>query len=378
MTIKYPRKCDACGLQYAYDSSFARHRTTGKCQRAQMEQKNIQQEKPQMIHTGTGDQININVQVNGNPEWLDVNAIDAALIQPILKMLKERKVEGAEKTGQFIRDNVCTISDYMEVINPSADNRDLNNMVDEVVELTKNLGVPKAYTEPLRLLFGKIFQSFGSKIDFSLDDMCRRPVHLHKKDDALCSVVDYDNIGSTTLGWRRAHWQNLLIDILHLLGTRLYDAFKCLDDTITDDEGEIHDKAFPFKIWWERYGSDSALLLGDKHVNKLMDQISAQVLRECNNDLMKGWHRLIEYCSILHQKGTLSGSEDVYKEREKKLYDMDNRRMDIEADMLDGNKDDAAEHAQILKDLDALRKSIYQFNKRPNDREDKRNMVLNR
>lgn len=377
MVIKYPRICDDCEHEYAYDSSFARHRTSGKCKRTQDGYKTIQQDALKMVHNGSGDQININLQVNNNVDndWCsDLSKVEAALVQPILKMLKEAKIEGREKTDRYLRENVRTINDYMAVMEPTYKSEDLDEMVAKTIKQTKGLTNPKAYTEPLRLLFSQVFQSFGSNTKFTLNDMCRRPIQLHGKDDAFCSAINYKNSRDTSLGWQRAHWRNLLSDILHMLGAHI-NAKLCKIRQKRNEISEAEDEEKPkrdFRSWWKTVEANKELMLGDDHICKLMDHISAQILLECKNDLMKGWYRLIEYCSLLHNEDTLLAEENVHQTQSDIAIRMDAISQDYDGLTVSEYPEEARKEYLVLqKRFDATRKKEKAI-----DREAKREQVL--
>ena len=104
---------------------------------------------------------------------------------------------------------------------------------------------------------------------------------------------------------------------------------------------------------------DRELLLGDEYILRLMNNLSGNILRECNNDLMKGWHRLIQYCAMLHDEGTIKidDRDDVRETArlEARLEEIEEQMYDSDAgkSLLRDLKTEAEKVSRLLRKLDA-------------------------
>lgn len=286
----------------------------------------------------------------------------------VIDLLEERGVFGREKTDAYIRDKAFAYSDFSDAYRKWNDNGE-HAILDKVIQQVQHITPAKtAKIAPLRLLYSRIFEANeGQEVQF--EDIHRRPFFMDDAQGDKCDVLAYKDASNDMMimGWETKYWHSLLSDILFQLGAILHSKLKNLSyltdedeerlriqkerPLIEDDEkrfyetpdDEVNDKRrlaikkekalkrqaqqkervesdlnkrkeHPFVRWWKNV-TCAELLRDDPDVSKLISAITNRLKRECKNDMTIGWHRLVNYCRMLHDKEAFKPliSDDVIK-----------------------------------------------------------------
>ena len=290
----------------------------------------------------------------------------------VIDLLEERGVFGREKTDAYIRDKAFAFSDFTNAYkkwNEQGEHAVLSKVIKQVQHITPS---KTAKVAPLRLLYTRIFEAIEGR-DIQFEDIHRRPFFMNDTQGNRCDVLSYRDPSDDmmVMGWESKYWHSLLGDILFQLGNILHEKLKNLSyltdeeeerfkkqkqiNVVLDDESnqfyetpeaEAEDKRkmaikkqkaekkraqqqerfdadlqkrkeHPFVRWWKNV-TCAELLQDDPDVMKLIHAITTRLIRECKNDVSIGWHRLISYCRILHDKESFKPviSKDTLKAKE--------------------------------------------------------------
>lgn len=352
MISKYPLTCTHCSRVYKERTAYYRHKRLVNddsiCLRAQKSgtQKSDVGSVTNGVTVSNIDHSTVTVTNNivnhGLPEWLDPAQFKESIeqVKKVIDLLEKKGIQGPEKTDAYIQKETYTYADFVACFL----HENCEHTIRKVVELVQHLTpVKTARIAPLRILYEHMFES---KIDHanSFQDLHRRPFHMENNPSGNCDILARD----VSLRWEAKHWQSLLSDILFMLGKRI---FRYMDDLDIDylieepqtkkeassDENEFYeteeqeqkakkkrrekikmkaekDKAkeearrianiHPFVKWW-RTIKGAQTLQDDPDVSKLMAAISSRLIADCKNDTSVGWHRLINYCRFLHERGDI-------------------------------------------------------------------------
>ena len=321
-------------------------------------------------HSGQGDnnvQNNIYNQCHFNlPEWLNTSQLKDAVkdinaLKTVLEQLQNRGVESEKDVCNYIKRNAFALTDYTQALSENRwDSAKLTSLADNVINITKNMKPGKgAKITPLRLMYDKVFVSTPPDHSAPFEDVHRRPFYMREK-TTKCDVLCYDDEKDpfSGMGWQKKQWRSLLSDLLFMLGNVLYHSMQELDNPHC------------FLSWWGTIGG-SELLLMDDEVTEMMDSISDALIKECQNDVIIGWNRLITYCNLLHKTADAEHISGL-KELESKKKDIDERRRLLTDQEVDSDEEEEhdnerrllnAEHVEICKAIKAERKKLGVVNK---------------
>ena len=282
------------------------------------------------IHSGQGDNNVNNItynQCNFNlPDWLNTSQLNDAVkdinaLKTVLEELQNRGVETEKDVCNYIKKNAFALTDYTRAL---AKNRwttnKLTSLADTVINITRNVNPgKKARITPLRLMYDKVFVSTPSDHSAPFEDVYRRPFYMQEK-SMKCDVLCYDDEKDpfSGMGWQKKQWRSLLSDLLFMLGNKLFHSMQ--NDVVMNQSNHPH----CFRTWWSTIGG-SELLLMDNDVTEMMDSISDALIKECQNDVMIGWNRLITYCDLLHKTADADQISDLQK-LELRKKEIDKRR----------------------------------------------------
>lgn len=354
MASKYPLTCPDCSRIYKEKTSFSRHKRLvndeSVCMRAQrsVNKLNVVASNGGCITAVSNiDHSTVTVTNNivnhGLPEWIDPAQFKESIqqVKKVIDLLEKKGIEGPEKTDAYIRKETFVYADFVKCFRENC-----QKTVREVVDLVQHLTPAKtARIAPLRILYEHMFESKSKDHMLCFEDLHRRPFHLKHGSNGACDVLTRN----VTLEWETKHWQSLLSDILFMLGKRIFEYMEAIDldylieeeEVKTPDEDPVEEECFetaeeeqkarkkreeklklreekerakekarmlanthPFVKWW-RTIRGAQTLQDDPDVNKLMATISSRLITECRNDTNVGWHRLINYCRCLHEKGDI-------------------------------------------------------------------------
>lgn len=355
--ISYPRACDLCGGSYGNRSSFSNHQQLKDSAGASVCSRR-QNTSSTTNHSGSGDNnVNIYNQCHFNlPDWLNLTELkdafkDINAIKIVLEQLQNRGVETEKDVCNYIKKNAFALTDYTHAL---AENRwnttKLESLADTVIYITKHMTPgKKARITPLRIMYNKVFVSSSPDHNTPFEEVHRRPFYMPEK-AMKCDVLCYDDEKDpfSGMGWQKKQWRSLLSDLLFMLGNKLFHTMQ--KDVVMNQLNEPH----CFRTWWSTIGG-SELLLMDDDVTEMMDCISDELIKDCQNDVIIGWNRLITYCNLLHQ--TADAEQIPYlKELETKRKDLGERRCSL--DQQDIDSDEEEEHDQKKRALDAQHSEV--------------------
>jgi len=162
-------------------------------------------------------------------------------------------------------------------------------------------------TDCLHILFRRVFVHVhkGHIQITSLQRRILRKDSHENKLKVLGFVKKLDDDDELNRKWVDRHWRNTIEDLLYSFGSRLYHTYQ--------NQESIPDKSHPFIVWWNTI-TCSDLISIDRLGIELIKRISEDLIEDCQNDLVKGWHLLVDcYSAQDSLKAILN--DDYYRQR---------------------------------------------------------------
>jgi len=312
MTISYPRQCDDCKRQYASKSTFSKHKTLGRCEHTQ---------HGIVSQNNTGDHQKINntqiiINVNGSDLTKEEisERIEAVLNTNALKELRKlfgvNDISTTNDVIKHVKNNTSTLKEIKECISVHTDliQEKLRRILDNTYE--------KSPIYPLQLLFKRIFLHVSEEGEITLKDLRRRVMRNADTNKNGCEVLSTKDSKNNEVkqahdtlvpSWTRRHWSTLIAELLFFLGTRLAEAElaeiagmeRVRKATRNVIKQTLVNTEHPYLEWWSTIEQYEDIQF-DTQGKLLIKMITEEITKDCNDDLVIGWYKLIECCSALY------------------------------------------------------------------------------
>ncbi len=330
----YPRTCDNCEKVYQAKTSFWNHNKSGVCERTQ--QKNIQRINGNQnilnanrdINNTTNNNNTNNTITNTNShnntinlinlqgcesmsrediEKLIENTLNSKALTEVKSLLGNNKIHTPDETIKHFQKEVIVLDD-IEAVFPMNLQDDL---VDAKLRVILEESEDKEATHPLHLLFRRIFLSVKKGGEMTLKNLTRRVMRNFK--DRGCEVF---KLQDDQCKWVKRMSANIIAELLFMLGTKLMFA-KMSTEMSTQDLNLLHQNENPkaqqdnrkilktcdhtFISWWATNINSSDDLLVDPKARKLIQALTVEVSKDCEDGLVSGWHTLIDCFALLQE-----------------------------------------------------------------------------
>ena len=342
--IAYPRTCDRCKGVYSSRASFCNHQRqeqgSSSCDRKYNCSVIAGDQQSGGINLVCRDSNNITINNHGLPDWLDAKEFKGFIeqIKAAVALLEKIGIKGLQETDTYLRANQLTHDDYMSLLKDRTQQSKLEATISDIADRAAALK-PRSYIQALDMFFTEIFWK-ESGIEVSVDSYKTRCINLENKNDSICDMLKYTNSNSENddciLEFRKAHWNQLIIDILWRLSSRflayMKDGYQPFD--YIEERAEEKVKFQEGYIAWAKSITSARDLSDDKYIKILIQKISNRIMKDCRDDVWCGWRRLIEYLSVLHASGKIDINEDREKKSEarKRLKEIHDEIDDMQED----------------------------------------------
>lgn len=322
--IEYPRTCERCGGVYCSRTSFCNHQTKREngsvCDRKYDSSVVTGDQQSGGINLVChGDSNNITIHNHGLPDWLDAKELKGFIeqIKAAVALLEKIGIKGLQQTDSYLRANQITHDDYISLLKDRTKQSKLEATIGDIADRAAALK-PRSYIQALDMFFTEIFWR-ETGIEETVDSYKNRCINLEKKSDSICDMLKYTDPSphndDCILEFRKAHWTQLIVDILWRLSSRflayMEDGYMPFD--YVEERAEDKVKFQEGYIEWAKTMTSPKELGDDKYIKILIQKISNRIMKDCRDDVWCGWKRLIEYLSVLHQSGKININEDKEK-----------------------------------------------------------------
>lgn len=335
MPIEYPRECEACDKSYSSKQSFSNHLKNCQTNQIKRDKKitvtNSVKSKKTNIEVNnyttnrhSGNTINTinsgNTTTNNiiiNNSFSEIKALlkeklNEDMAQDILNELQLNNLKNNHQIIQYLNNNVPTKEDIIECFERKHLLSDNDDEIDKKLNEILQESITRPATDPLHLLFRKVFLHVSVNGDLKIENLSHHIIRKSSPDN-MCEILDNNDDLHTF--WAKKHMETLLGELLFFFGNRLYE--------VANKNDEMN-SSHPFVLWWKNLASYEFLPIDEKG-KKLIDSITADIVSNCNNNLIKGWHMLIE-CYSFSSRFKIDKSAENHTDIIKKRYIDRNKR----------------------------------------------------
>lgn len=268
-------------------------------------------------------------------------------LKQILQLLANEKINTTDEIQEHIKDRVFTLEEIKKCIetdgSKSEMRRDLNRIITTIISQTTNSvdivdpdgekrvvdEIKNGPSECIWSMYQKLFLPVQRSGKIQLDELSRRSTRLSSKNETSCEILAFDTVDGKSntehVIWVKRHWNPLIKELIFAIGNRIFsvtsDEYFCLE------AGKCH----PFANWWKIMRTSEDLVKDMEGAN-LIKKITNALVQDCKDNLIKGWHRLIDCCSKLHfqslapmdeaKQRMLEKTEEEYRNNEKVMKEL--------------------------------------------------------
>ncbi len=216
-----------------------------------------------------------------------------------------------EQVKTFLKKEVLTFDEVKETIRFDEENSRIGNAINEFIKSTllatrntmdmdddgnvqDNNEIEISPSECIWLFYRKVFLPVNPSGKILTKQLARRNTKLDAK--GRCEVLAFHKLDGIEdlehVVWDQRQWIPVLKDLIFVIGNRISEVEKVT-------KLSTGNKCHPFGTWWSRIKTAEDLQR-DKIGQKLIKRITNEMVSDCKDSLIVGWHKLIESCGRLH------------------------------------------------------------------------------